>query len=530
MLKNLFSLAVIIAATLTSVSSGAAIYADDPNTVFLYHAEDVSVDGSLAYDDTTVTGRLANDLNLKAWGTVTQTASGYDGKGLDWINPSTGLYDGGRGAQCGRQWPNVRNQCEFKGWFWFAPGPGSLPIHTSAGGSSAAEMYLWSISTGNDSGRIVSMYCNTTGGSGGSSTPTNSSARIRWGYNNNTQSLWLQLYNPGLGIDRTGKWIRVRATVSSDGSSDPNYQRMMTLSIYDPSTGTTDSNSAAMIQNLNQAARDIRIGWMSSKTSTPYRGFRGKLDELVLRDRTDGTPQAYAPIPATGASVSPTSNMVLQWTKGLPRYPSQPVTQTLRAGTDPNLFSPGTLVFTPSGNTQDIGAVSMGQTWYWRVYTYDPGRNVTTPSAVFTFDVDDIAPTVNLGPDLIKWLTNGALSVSLAPTVTDPDTDPGSITYQWTQLAGPTATIVSPTSKNTVINFNATGSYFFELVADDGPKTGSDVIRIQVFATPCAASQASSGFAFKTTDYNRDCSQNFNDFASFAANWAKCNSLDPACL
>lgn len=64
--------------------------------------------------------------------------------------------------------------------------------------------------------------------------------------------------------------------------------------------------------------------------------------------------------------------------------------------------------------------------------------------------------------------------VSKAPDAT-------SVTYLWTQVSGPTATIVSPTSLITEVKGNAYGAYIFQLVGTDN--LGSKSLPSQVTMT-----------------------------------------------
>jgi hypothetical protein len=287
--------------------------------------------------------------------------------------------------------------------------------------------------------------------------------------------------------------------------------------------------------SLGQAAgRIFFLGWMSNKTSSPYRGLRGKVDEFQVRDRVEGTHHAWNPTPANGVSITPTSDLTLQWTKALPRYMDKPINQNVYFGTtNPPTARLNATPWSVTGNSISAGAVVLTDpptTYYWQVDSNDPGARRVTPSKVFSFTVDDIAPVVDCGEDRVTYLANGTRTLSFTPTVIDVDTPENQLTYQWTQLAGPAAaTIASPNSKNTNITMTVVGSYYFQLAVYDGAKFGTDVVRVRVFSTACLASQAIGGFAFKSADFNEDCWQNFIDYAQMMGNWLRCNSLDPAC-
>ena len=54
----------------------------------------------------------------------------------------------------------------------------------------------------------------------------------------------------------------------------------------------------------------------------------------------------------------------------------------------------------------------------------------------------------------------------------------GPISYQWTQLSGPPATIADPTSPTTSVDLLENGAYVFEITAEDGDKSNSAQVRI----------------------------------------------------
>ncbi|MEI9917739.1 MAG: tandem-95 repeat protein [Bacteroidota bacterium] len=87
------------------------------------------------------------------------------------------------------------------------------------------------------------------------------------------------------------------------------------------------------------------------------------------------------------------------------------------------------------------------------------------------------APTANAGPD--KTVNPPTATVNLSGTGSDSD---GSIIgYTWVRISGPTATIVSPNSNNTVVNSLVVGVYVFRLtVTDNGLATAQDDVTVTV--------------------------------------------------
>ncbi|MEO7100839.1 MAG: tandem-95 repeat protein [Luteolibacter sp.] len=56
----------------------------------------------------------------------------------------------------------------------------------------------------------------------------------------------------------------------------------------------------------------------------------------------------------------------------------------------------------------------------------------------------------------------------------------GSLSHVWTQIAGPSAHIVDPTTLNTPVEFSGYGEYLFKLSASDGETSASDTVAINV--------------------------------------------------
>ncbi len=56
----------------------------------------------------------------------------------------------------------------------------------------------------------------------------------------------------------------------------------------------------------------------------------------------------------------------------------------------------------------------------------------------------------------------------------------GPISYQWTQLSGPTASIADPTSPDTTVDLLANGTYVFEITAEDGDKSNTSQVVVTV--------------------------------------------------
>jgi gliding motility-associated-like protein len=97
---------------------------------------------------------------------------------------------------------------------------------------------------------------------------------------------------------------------------------------------------------------------------------------------------------------------------------------------------------------------------------------------------NNLPPTVDAGPD--RSIFSPASTLTLAAEATD---DAGIATYQWTKLAGPTATLDNPTELNLSLSNLVEGSYTFQLTATDNAAASVfDIMRVSVmpgsFAPP----------------------------------------------
>jgi len=86
-------------------------------------------------------------------------------------------------------------------------------------------------------------------------------------------------------------------------------------------------------------------------------------------------------------------------------------------------------------------------------------------------------PTANAGPD--KSLAVGTTSTTLPGSGSDPDGNP--ITYSWTKISGPTATITNGNAATATVSGLTNGStYVFQLTVSDGSLTASDQVQVTV--------------------------------------------------
>lgn len=92
------------------------------------------------------------------------------------------------------------------------------------------------------------------------------------------------------------------------------------------------------------------------------------------------------------------------------------------------------------------------------------------------------APLANAGPDQ---------NIGVNATVTlngtgssDPDAGPSALTYAWSQISGPIATITNPASASASFVATTAGTYVFQLQVSDGAASATDTVSIVASAGP----------------------------------------------
>lgn len=167
--------------------------------------------------------------------------------------------------------------------------------------------------------------------------------------------------------------------------------------------------------------------------------------------------------------------------------------------------------------------------YYWAVDTYDEGiNNDPNLGRIFSFYVDNQAPVVTGGDDIVTWLVDGTGDVAISALVQDADPT----TVQWTVVSEPDdpnrldAMIADSSQLETTVTLSAIGAYILQLEADDGEYTGSDMLTINVYSDHCEAAQSLPGFEPLPGDVNFDCIVDGLDLAIVQDNWLRCNGLD----
>jgi len=119
-------------------------------------------------------------------------------------------------------------------------------------------------------------------------------------------------------------------------------------------------------------------------------------------------------------------------------------------------------------------------TRYWYFSSKEAASNESLWGDIHLGYASNAHPVVDAGADLATTTTE---AITLRGSASDdglPD-PPGSMSIQWKQLSGPVgADIVNPQQAATKVSFDQAGRYEFEIVADDGELSSSDVAVVEV--------------------------------------------------
>lgn len=174
--------------------------------------------------------------------------------------------------------------------------------------------------------------------------------------------------------------------------------------------------------------------------------------------------------------------------------------------------------------------LTFGKRYFWRVDTRDTSNPEagTTKGKVWTFLADNSAPQVDAGAIIYAYLTDGTVTVTMAPSVSDdgrPD-PPGKYTVLWeVTVEDPDVVINSPTIETTTVTITRTGSFVLRLTVNDGQLSNSDLVTINVYADACQAAHAVPGYSRPAGDINDDCEVDLIDLAQLAADWLESTAL-----
>ncbi|MBP8881262.1 MAG: CotH kinase family protein [Dermatophilaceae bacterium] len=158
------------------------------------------------------------------------------------------------------------------------------------------------------------------------------------------------------------------------------------------------------------------------------------------------------------------------------------------------VFSDGTSV--PTGTLTNSGAAT---TVSFASRTVTSVRLVVTSTSTLTHNVGlaeiqvwgDPAPAVNRPPVANAGVDHTGITntaTALDGSGTDPDGNP--LSYAWSKVSGPDATIAAPTSAKTTFIPSAPGTYEFQLTVSDGTLTATDRVVVTVSANQAPLANA----------------------------------------
>jgi hypothetical protein len=304
--------------------------------------------------------------------------------------------------------------------------------------------------------------------------------------------------------------------------------------------GSMDITAGTMI--LDGDDIDTLQGYIDDGRLTAYGGqgtVHMDFDVTTPGQTTVTASHPLNPVPADGGLVSP-GTVTLTWTLPDPCVPGQPVPvdvyftddlQSLKDFIDPAAIR----VVDHQNLTAFVVQTQVKTRYYWAVDTYigDPNDPIWGP--IFSFLVDNKAPQVDAGADVVTYLEEGVRVGDIAGMVTD-DGAIQPYTVQWTVVSEPDdpntpgAVISDPGAEATTITLSALGTYVLELEANDGEYKGADTMTINVYADSCAAARALPGYEPLVGDLNGDCRVDELDEALMMENWLKDISLEEAWL
>ncbi|MFC1795428.1 hypothetical protein ACFL3Q_17810 [Planctomycetota bacterium] len=294
------------------------------------------------------------------------------------------------------------------------------------------------------------------------------------------------------------------------------------LGLLDITIGTLvlDGNDIEKVQKF------IDDGWI-----TAY-GDQGKVNldyNITNEGKTTLTATALLePVPADGATIAP-GEVVLSWTMLDPLLPGDPVTVDVYFTDDLQLLldfaDPTAIQIVSMQNvTSVVVQTQPKKQYYWAVDSYTFPGAFPAVGPIFSFYVDNLAPRVDAGADVVTWLQDGTRVGNLDATVTDEE----ATTVQWSVVSEPnegTAVIEDGTAEDTSVMLSAVGEYVLELVATDSEYSGSDTVTINVYSDSCEAAKSLPDYVPIVGDLNGDCKVDEADMALLEENWLKDNSL-----
>ena len=213
--------------------------------------------------------------------------------------------------------------------------------------------------------------------------------------------------------------------------------------------------------NLGATGRDTVVVTVNAAANQPPVANAGPNQTITLPTNT---------VTLTGSGNDPDGTIAsYQWTK---------------------IAGPSCTIVSPSQAQTAVNNLLQGVYQFQLTVTDNLGATGRDTVVVTVNAAPNQPPVANAGPD--QTITLPTNTVTLTGSGNDPD---GTIaSYQWTKIAGPACTIVSPSQAQTAVNNLVQGVYQFQLtVTDNLGATGRDTVVVTVNAAPNQPPVANAG-------------------------------------
>ena len=336
-------------------------------------------------------------------------------------------------------------------------------------------------------------------------------------------------------VNMTGGTIRLEGNLDIPGRTGTGTVNLRGGTIYasdlrlTSDKGLMDITTGVLILDGNDIGK-VQV-FIANSRLVAY-GDRGALNidyNVTNEGKTTITATSLLnPVPADGATIAP-GEVVLGWTMLDPLLPGDTVTVDVYFTDDLKLLeeftNPAAIQIVSMQNvTSAVVQTQAKKRYYWAVDSYVFPGAAPALGPIFSFAVDNLAPRVDAGADIVTWLQDGSRAGNLDATVIDEE----ATTVQWSVVSEPNegmAVIEAGNSEDTSITLSAVGEYVLELLATDGEYSGSDTVTINVYNDSCEAAQSLPDYVPIVGDLNGDCVVNEADMALLEENWLKDNSL-----
>jgi len=297
--------------------------------------------------------------------------------------------------------------------------------------------------------------------------------------------------------------------------------------------GNIDFRGGAMILKDTSENRAYFAKAIGDKIVTAYGGIgqvvvdpnetRGKLTVRGIH--------ALKPTPRDDGT-APVGQVELKWTPRDPCVPGQEVPVDVYFTDDLNALqefsNPAAIqVVVKKAVTSVVVQTQPKKRYYWAVDSYVGSAADPVFGPIFSFVSDNLAPTVDAGPDVVTWLDGGSRTGTLDATIDD-DGGAAFCTVKWTVAGEPNVgmAVITPANvEDPSVTFSAAGQYVLKAEVSDGEYTASDTVTIHVYSDRCGAAQAVPGYQPLVGDLNGDCRVDDLDMAILQQNWLQDNSM-----